>query len=115
MQASPDRSPLITMPKGMARLVLDPTYTWHYPVEQPRAPDMRASEVWLRGRTLGVSSSINGMIYVRGHPQDYDEWGRQGAVGWNWPVMLAAFKAIETHEGGDGPEHGSHGPVYVQG
>ena len=111
----PDRSPLIAMPKGMARLVLDPTYTWHYPVDQPRVPGAPASEVWLRGKTLGGSSSINGMIYVRGHPEDYDEWGRLGATGWNWPVMLSAFKAIETHEDGAGPEHGGKGPVYVQG
>jgi choline dehydrogenase len=111
----PDRSPLITMPKGMARLVLDPTYTWHYPVDQPRVPGAPASEIWLRGKTLGGSSSINGMIYVRGQPEDYDEWARLGATGWNWPVMLDAFKAIETHEGGAGPEHGGDGPVYVQG
>jgi choline dehydrogenase len=111
----PDRSPLITMPKGMAKLVLDPTYAWHYPVEQPRTPDAPASEVWLRGKTLGGSSSINGMIYVRGHPEDYNAWERLGAVGWNWPVMLGAFKAIETHEDGESPEHGGDGPMYVQG
>ncbi len=110
-----DRSPLISMPKGMARLVLDPTYAWHYPVEQPRVPDGPASEVWVRGKTLGGSSSINGMIYVRGHPQDYEQWERLGATGWNWSAMLAAFNAIETHEQGGGPEHGGDGPVYVQG
>jgi choline dehydrogenase len=110
----PDRSALITMPKGMAKLVLDPTYAWHYPVEQPRVPDAAASEVWLRGKTLGGSSSINGMIYVRGHPEDYQEWARRGATGWNWPVMLRAFNSIETHEQGAGPERGGNGPVYVQ-
>ena len=77
-----DRSPLVTMPKGMARLVLDPAYAWHYPIEQPRVPDAPASEVWVRGKTLGGSSSINGMIYVRGHPEDYQEWEKQGATGW---------------------------------
>ena len=110
----PDRSPLIAMPKGMARLVLDPDYAWHYAVDQPRVPGAPASEVWLRGKTLGGSSSINGMIYIRGQPEDYDEWARLGATGWNWPVMLSAFKAIETHEDGAGPEHGGNGPVYVQ-
>jgi choline dehydrogenase len=110
----PDRSPLITMPKGMAKLVLDPAYAWHYPVEQPRIPGASASEVWLRGKTLGGSSSINGMIYVRGNPEDYQEWERRGATGWNWPVMLRAFNEIETHEQGAGPERGGNGPVYVQ-
>jgi choline dehydrogenase len=97
----PDRSPLIAMPKGMARLVLDPAYAWHYPVDQPRVSGAPATEIWLRGKTLGGSSSINGMIYVRGQPEDYEEWGRLGATGWNWPVMQNAFKAVE-------------GPVYVQ-
>jgi len=110
----PDRSALITMPKGMAKLVLDPRYAWHYPVEQPRAPDAPPSEIWLRGKTLGGSSSINGMIYIRGHPQDYDGWEQRGAIGWNWPVMLHAFNAIETHEQGAGPERGGSGPVHVQ-
>ncbi len=110
-----DRSPLVTMPKGMARLVLDPAYAWHYPVEQPRVPDAPASEVWVRGKTLGGSSSINGMIYVRGHPEDYQEWEKLGATGWNWAAMLSAFKSIETHEEGAGPERGGDGPVYVQG
>jgi choline dehydrogenase len=111
----PDRSPLITMPKGMAKLVLDPTYAWHYPVEQPRVPDAPATETWLRGKTLGGSSSINGMIYVRGQPEDYQQWERQGASGWNWSVMLRAFNAIETHEQGPGLERGGDGPIHVQG
>ena len=110
----PDRSLLITMPKGMAKLVLDPAYAWHYPVEQPRIPGAPASEIWLRGKTLGGSSAINGMIYIRGQPEDYDEWERSGATGWNWPVMLRAFNAIETDEEGAGPEHGGDGPIYVQ-
>ncbi|MFL6606556.1 MAG: GMC family oxidoreductase [Steroidobacteraceae bacterium] len=110
----PDRSPLISMPKGMAKLVLDPNYAWHYPVEQPRVADAPASETWLRGKTLGGSSSINGMIYIRGQPEDYQEWERRGASGWNWSVMLRAFNAIETHEEGPGLERGGDGPVHVQ-
>src|SRR5947208_362038 len=109
-----DRSPLISMPKGMAKLVLDPTYAWHYPVEQARVAAAPATETWLRGKTLGGSSSINGMIYIRGQPEDYQEWERLGASGWNWPVMLRAFNAIETHEDGPGLERGGDGPVHVQ-
>lgn len=109
----PDRSPLISMPKGMARLVLDPAFAWHYPVEQPRLAGAPASEVWIRGKTLGGSSSINGMIYIRGQPEDYAEWERRGAYGWGWPQMLQAFNAIETNELGAGAERGTGGPVHV--
>jgi len=108
-----DRHFLVSLPKGMARLVLNPAFAWHYPVEQPRLPGAPASEVWVRGRTLGGSSSINGMIYIRGQPQDYDEWEQRGARGWNWSVMRGAFNEIETNELGAGVERGTQGPVNV--
>jgi len=108
-----DRSPLIRMPKGIARLVTDPGYSWHFPIEQPRVAGSASREVWVSGKTVGGSSSINGMIYVRGQPEDFDEWEDRGATGWNWNTMLAAFKAIESHELGADDEHGSTGPVYV--
>ena len=108
-----DRSHLIQMPKGMARLVLDPAFAWHYPIDQPRLNGAPASEVWIRGKTLGGSSSINGMIYIRGQPEDYDEWEHLGANGWNWTAMLRAFNAIETNELGAGAERGGSGPVHV--
>ncbi|HUI59923.1 MAG TPA: GMC family oxidoreductase N-terminal domain-containing protein [Steroidobacteraceae bacterium] len=108
-----DRNFLVSLPKGMARLVLNPAFAWHYPIEQPRLPGAPASEVWVRGRTLGGSSSINGMIYIRGQPQDYDEWEQRGAQGWNWSVMCRAFNEIETNELGAGAERGSQGPVNV--
>ena len=108
-----DRSPLIHMPKGMARLVMNPSFAWHYPIDQPRLDGAPASEVWIRGKTLGGSSSINGMIYIRGQPEDYDEWERLGAEGWNWPAMLRAFNAIETNELGASSERGGSGPVHV--
>lgn len=108
-----DRNHLIHIPKGMARLVLDPSFAWHYPIDQPRLNGAPASEMWIRGKTLGGSSSINGMIYIRGQPEDYDEWQRRGAQGWNWSVMLRAFNAIETNGLGPGPERGDSGPVHV--
>lgn len=108
-----DDSWLIGMPKGIGRLVLDPVHAWHYPVDQPREPGMPATELWVRGRGLGGSSSINGMIYVRGQPRDYDEWEERGAAGWNWAAMKQAFRAIEDHELGDDGLRGVGGPVHI--
>jgi len=108
-----DDSWLIGMPKGIGKLVLDPAHAWHYPVDQPREPGMPATEMWIRGRGLGGSSSINGMIYVRGQPQDYDEWEARGAAGWNWAAMKQAFRAIEDHELGDDGLRGVGGPVHI--
>ncbi|NLR73211.1 glucose-methanol-choline oxidoreductase [Novosphingobium sp. ERN07] len=108
-----DTSPLIHMPKGIGKLVLDPRHAWVYPVSQPRMPGQPATETWVRGRGLGGSSSINGMIWMHGQPEDYDAWERAGATGWNWQVMRAAFKAVEDHELGTGPARGVGGPVYI--
>jgi choline dehydrogenase len=108
-----DRNPLIHMPKGMAKLVTDARHTWFFPVAQPRVPGEPASEIWVRGLGLGGSSSINGMIYVRGQPEDYAEWEARGAVGWGWDTMKAAYRAIEDHELGDDGVRGRGGPVHV--
>jgi choline dehydrogenase-like flavoprotein len=109
----PDTHPLIHMPKGMGKLVLDPKHAWHFKIDQPRAPGEPASEIWVRGRGLGGSSSINGMIYVRGQPEDYAEWVDRGAIGWDWQAMKAAFRAIEDHELGDDGVRGAGGPVHI--
>ena len=108
-----DENMMVRMPKGVAKLVGDPTFAQYFPVQQPRETDMDPSEIWIRGRGLGGSSSINGMIYIRGQPQDYEEWESRGAQGWGWGAMLAAFNAIEDHELGASKEHGAGGPVHV--
>jgi choline dehydrogenase-like flavoprotein len=108
-----DRNPLIHMPKGMAKLVMDPKHTWYFPIAQPRVEGEAASETWVRGLGLGGSSSINGMIYVRGHPDDYAEWVARGATGWGWDTMKGAFRALEDHELGDDGLRGVGGPVHV--
>ena len=108
-----DRNPLIHMPKGMAKLVMNPRHTWYFPVAQPRVAGEPASEIWVRGLGLGGSSSLNGMIYVRGQPADYADWEARGARGWGWDTMKAAFRAIEDHELGDDGVRGSGGPVHV--
>ena len=105
--------PLIKLPKGMGKLVMRPDYAWHFPVAQPRTPDMPPSEVWVRGRGLGGSSAVNGMIWIRGQAEDYRDWERMGATGWGWDTMKAAFRAVEDHELGDDGLRGSGGPVHV--
>ncbi|MCB2014553.1 MAG: GMC family oxidoreductase N-terminal domain-containing protein [Sphingobium sp.] len=108
-----DKSPWIAMPKGIAKLVTDPDYIWAYQISQPRQPGKNAHEIWIRGKGLGGSSSINGMIWSRGETQDYDEWQAAGATGWNGASMLAAYRAIEDHGLAGSDMRGSGGPVHV--
>ncbi|AUW58942.1 glucose-methanol-choline oxidoreductase [Sphingobium sp. SCG-1] len=109
----PDISPWITMPKGIAKLVTSAPHVWVYQVDQPRISGMPSQEVWIRGRGLGGSSSINGMIWSRGEAADYDDWAAQGCTGWNAQTMLEAFRAIEDHDLGASDTRGSGGPVHV--
>ncbi|MFV0276535.1 MAG: GMC family oxidoreductase [Parahaliea sp.] len=102
---------LIRMPKGIARVVNMPRYIWSYPIGEDRGEE--PAEVWIRGRGLGGSSSINGMIWSRGQPADYDHWQALGCEGWNWNSMNAALKAIEDHELGAADYRGSGGPVHI--
>jgi choline dehydrogenase len=90
---SSDDSALIHMPRANARLLGDPARAWHF---QTDAHDDIRSEVWIRGKMLGGTSSLNGMLYFRGLEQDYQAWETQGAKGWNWPAMERAFEAIEN-------------------
>lgn len=105
--------PLVHMPKGIARLVLKPEFIWAYQVDQPRGPGINTPEVWVRGRGLGGSSAINGMIWSRGEPADYDDWEAQGCTGWNGASMTAAFRALEDHELGESDTRGVGGPVHI--
>ncbi|MFA7585573.1 MAG: GMC family oxidoreductase N-terminal domain-containing protein [Novosphingobium sp.] len=103
----------VTLPKGVAKLVQRPRHFWAYPVTQPRETGGPANEVWIRGKGLGGSSSINGMIWSRGEPADYDAWEEHGATGWNGQSMTEAFLALEDHAAGAGPMRGSGGRVHV--
>lgn len=105
----------VTLPKGVAKLVQKPEHMWAYPVSQPREEGAASGgEVWIRGKGLGGSSSINGMIWSRGEPADYDAWERDaGAAGWNGDSMTRAFLELEDHADGPGPMRGAGGLVRV--
>lgn len=107
------RSPWITIPAGFYKLLTNPTYNWGFWSEPEAATNNRKIAI-PRGRGLGGSSLINGMIYVRGQSQDYDTWADRGATGWGWRDVLPAFKALESWEG-ENPDQmrGQHGPLPI--
>ena len=107
-----DRSPLIRIPKGMAKLLSDPEHTYYYPT-QPDA-DWIKPEVMMRGRMLGGSSGINGMVYHRGQPADYDRWEELGLAGWGWRDMQRCFTALEDHMLPQTEWRGRGGPVPIR-
>lgn len=113
IEAGPlDKSPFIHMPKGLGKLMQDPKHAWFLPVE-PHAGNGYRTEIWTRGKMLGGCSSINGMTYVRGQPQDYDDWQAAGNPGWGWQHIGAAFRAIEDHALGDDGVRGVGGPLHI--
>ena len=107
---APDNHPFIHMPRGVAQLYGNPRYVWHI---QTEAHDGIPAESWIRGKTLGGSSSINGMMYFRGLPFDYDGWEALGAKGWGWADMSRAFREMEDHELGASEVRGSGGPLHI--
>lgn len=106
-----DTSPLIAMPRGIGKLLAAGNpHVWDYQVA-PRVG--LPPELWLKGRALGGSSSINGMVYVRGTPADYDHWEALGCAGWGWKNLGPLFVALEDHELGAAEWRGAGGPLKV--
>lgn len=111
LEAGPaDRNPFIHMPRGAAKLYTDPSHVWHL---QTEAHGQVPAETWIRGKMLGGSSSVNGMMYFRGQPEDYDRWVALGAKGWDWNKIGAAYRAMENHELGESDARGGSGPLRV--
>jgi choline dehydrogenase len=113
LEAGPaNRNWAIDMPSGMGRLLSSTRYNWAYVSEpEPHLDNRRLGHP--RGRVIGGSSSINGMMYVRGHARDYDNWAQQGLRGWSYADLLPYFRRAETHEKGSSEYHGGDGPLSV--
>ena len=108
-----DNSLLVRMPAGVGSLLTAKgDYNWGF-WTQPE-PNLEGRRLWWpRGRGWGGSSSINGMIYIRGHARDYDQWRQMGLSGWGYADVLPYFMRSETLEGGGDAYHGGDGPLHV--
>jgi choline dehydrogenase len=108
----PDKSFWLRLPVGYFRTIYDPRFSRLFDTVPSEGTGGR-NVVWPRGRILGGSSSINGLIYIRGQHQDYDDWARLGATGWNYASVLPYFKKTERFVGGETDYHGASGELGV--
>ena len=113
LEAGPrDRYPWIHIPIGYAKTMFHPRYNWRYYTEPD--PGLHHRQIyWPRGKVLGGSSAINGLIFIRGQPQDYDNWAAMGNTGWSWNDVLPYFVSLEQNERGASEWHGDEGPQAV--
>ncbi|MBT7615178.1 MAG: choline dehydrogenase [Alphaproteobacteria bacterium] len=103
----------IQMPTAMSLAIKSPRFNWHYMTEpEPHLNNRRIEQD--RGKVLGGSSSINGMLYIRGHARDYDRWAQSGCAGWSYADVLPYFKRAENHDKGGDDYHGWQGPLAVR-
>jgi choline dehydrogenase len=107
-----DSSPKIHVPAGYYWTMYDPRFSWCYETEAVPGSAGRKM-VWPRGKVLGGSSSINGLLYVRGQKEDYDHWRQLGNTGWSWDDVLPYFRKAEDNERGGNEAHGAGGPLKV--
>lgn len=108
-----DRGPLIQMPSALSYPMSMQLYNWGFETEpEPHLNGRRLATP--RGKVMGGSSSINGMVYVRGHARDFDAWQDMGAVGWGFADVLPYFKRLENVEGGQAGWRGTEGPMHVK-
>ena len=102
----------VQMPLGYGKTFYDKSVNWMYNAEPD--PGLNGqSDYYPRGRLLGGSSSINAMVYIRGHRQDYEDWRAAGNVGWGWDEVLPAYKALENYAEGDPALRGRGGPLTI--
>jgi choline dehydrogenase len=107
-----DRNPLFRLPMLMGKLFHSGIYNWHYHTEPEPYLNGRTL-YWPRGKVLGGTSTINGMIYVRGNRHDYDRWSQLGLPGWSYDEVLPAFRRSENHIQRHGEFHNEDGELTV--
>ena len=113
LEAGPkDNSWKIRMPAALTYNLVDDKYNWYYHTEPEKQMNNRVM-YWPRGRVWGGSSSLNAMVYIRGHAFDYDRWESEGAIGWSYADCLPYFKKSQTHELGADDYRGDAGPLHV--
>lgn len=108
----PDRNPWIHIPVGYFKTMHNPSVDWCYRTEPDPGLSGRSID-WPRGKVLGGSSSLNGLLYVRGQKEDYERWRQMGNEGWGWEDVLPLFKRSEDQERGADDYHGEGGPLSV--
>jgi choline dehydrogenase len=108
-----DWHPMIHVPAGVLKLLYNPRVNWNYSTDPE--PGVAGRQIhWPRGRVLGGSSSINGMLWIRGNPADYDGWSQMGCQGWSFDEVLPYFKSIERYAPGKDGRRGKAGPILVE-
>ncbi len=107
-----DRNPWFHIPLGFGRVVPNPKNNWGYQTEPEPGLDNRQI-TWPRGKVLGGSGSINGLVFLRGAPTDFDEWEKLGAKGWSYKDVLPYFKRSEHNEDGADEWRGQGGPMHI--
>jgi choline dehydrogenase len=101
----------VHLPLGYGKLFYNPAVNWAYQTE-PDPGFAGQRDYWPRGKILGGSSSINAMVYIRGHRADYEEWGAENQ-GWGWDECLSAYRALEDNEAGADAYRGAGGPLFI--
>lgn len=113
LEAGPrDTNPFIAIPGGLIQIIRSKAHNWHFWTE-PQAHLDNRPRYWPRGKTLGGSSAINAMCYIRGHAWDYDHWASLGNAGWSYREVLPYFRQAENYEPGANDFHGVGGPLNV--
>ncbi|MDB5489800.1 MAG: choline dehydrogenase [Reyranella sp.] len=113
LEAGPEaRSPWLSIPIGFAKTFLDPALNWKF-ATQPEARLGGRRIYWPRGKVVGGSSAINGMVYIRGLASDYDQWRQMGNEGWSFEDCLPYFRRLEGYADGETEHRGGNGPVKI--